>query len=266
MKGRIRFTGRKEIPIKSVRAHFGELDGVPGKAVVLSIINLQHFKDFSPDSRVRLRLSERKYSESLDFGELGGLLKGPVPVSFSNEKYFCAPSCHLRVVQGQGSRKGLILGSTKQWTLPVSMDSERDAAKKGLLLFFARNISPQTWKLEIRDDELPIVYLDRSIEQASVWASNNPVFVSCVLPVIVRMIFDRILDSKEKPDTGWMQDWLLWAEHLWPDAFGDERSSVFAEDDEQKREWIDSLVSKFCQDQDVLEQLLNSLKETEGDI
>ena len=248
MRRRIRFTGRKQIPLSSVEVHLFEVGD--SKKLVSLVIHEQSFPSFPGDARVRLRMFENKFFETLEFGTLDAL-----SMAYLENTAFSAPSCQLRIVTSDSSRKGLILGSTKTWTL---RNNDEDK-KKGILLFKPSNISPRTWKLDIRDDDYPIVYIDQKITNPGVWVRSDPVFISCVLPAIIREVFEDILVSGDPSEQEWMQDWLRWADSLMPG-----KSPPSSDDHPQKQEWIGDLLDSFCQKNHTLDMLLDRLKKEDA--
>ena len=89
---------------------------------------------------------------------------------------------------------------------------------------------------------------------------NDAVFVSCVLPAIIREVFSGILTSQELPEQGWTKDWLQWAETLMP-------GQLPATGDSQQREkWIESLLDTFCLKHGTLDRLVAQLKEAGGHV
>ncbi len=168
---------------------------------------------------------------------------------------FSVPSCQLRIVASDGSSKGLLPGSTKTWTLQKDEEGE-NSSRKGILMFESNDIAPRTWKLDIRDDDYPVVYIDKQIPNPGIWARNDPVFISCVLPAIIRELFEDILSDSDDPDQNWMLDWLNWADSMMP---GKPRS--LTDDNDKKKQWIDDLLDNFCYKHRALEMLLVNLKE-----
>ncbi len=253
MRRRVRLTGRRQLPRSSVDVKIHENGG--RKLVSMTIAGPASFKEMPESARVKLRLFENKFSETLEFGTIGEM---KTVVEITNGA-FAVPSCQLRVVASEGDRRGLILGSTSPWNLRTGGDSESGKASEGILLFQPYNIAPRTWKLDIREDDFPLVYVDRSIPDARTWVRNDPVFVSCVLPAIVREIFESILAPDARPDKTWEKDWLDWAETLMPG-----KAVPWLDGIKQKREWVDDLLDSFCDRHGTLNLLVDRLRQEEA--
>lgn len=208
MRKRIRLTGRKQLARSVVEVKVVEIGGK--KLVAMTIANKSAFAQMPDTARIRLRLFENKFSETLEFGTLGDM---KTTAEIRNTA-FSAPACQLRIVASDGEHKGLLLGSTDTWTLRTGGGDEGGTASEGILYFQPHDIAPRAWKLDVREDDYPIVYIDRKIPDARTWVRNDPVFVSCVLPAIVREVFDDILDGNTPPEQRWAKDWLGWADTL----------------------------------------------------
>ncbi len=250
MRKRIRLTGRRQLARSCVEVKVVEIGN--RRLVSLTVADPAAFNRMPSTARIRLRLFENKFSETLEFGTLGE----PRTTAEITNASFSAPSCQLRVVATDGDQKGLLLGSTDTWNLRTGGADAGDSATEGILLFQAHDISPRTWKLEMREADYPVVYIDKSIPDPRTWVRNDPVFVSCVLPAIVREAFDDILSSSTPPEVPWAKDWLSWAETLMPGA-----APPWSEGRQQRQVWIDNLIDSFCKRHGVLEHLVGKLKQ-----
>lgn len=250
MRKRIRLTGRKQLARSAVETKVVEIGG--RKLVSMTIADPRAFQKMPETARIRLRLFENKFSETLEFGTLGDM---KTTAEISNGA-FSAPSCQLRVVASDEGHKGLLLGSTDTWTLRTGGEDQGGTASEGILLFQPHEIAPRSWKLELREDDYPIVYIDKRIPDARTWVRNDPVFVSCVLPAIVREVFDDILIASTPPEQAWAKDWLGWAETLMPG-----KTPPWSDGRAQKQDWIADLLDSFCQRHGMLDLLVGKLKQ-----
>lgn len=229
MRKTIRLSGRRQLQ----KSHFDILVASSGKDhwVELSISPEWDRSIFSPDAEIRLKLVENKLVEILRFGTVGQSLSKASLCSQS----FRAPSCQIRVVSREPDTDGLLLASTNSWTLKSEGDPE------GILLFQAASISPRLWKLEIRSDEHPVLYIDEQVPNAALWAKSDPFFTACVLPQVASLILKSVLDGGEPPDDGWESDWISWAQSLCPGC-----KPPFSADEDERLAWIDDVVDAFC--------------------
>lgn len=250
MRKRIRLTGRRQLARSAVETKVVEIG--PKRLVSMTIATPAAFQRIPQTARIRLRLFENKFSETLEFGTLGAM---KTTAEIKN-RAFSAPSCQLRVVAGDGSHKGLLLGSTDTWTMRTGGEDDGGTASEGILLFQPSEIAPRSWKLDLREDDYPIVYVDKRIPDARTWVRNDPIFVSCVLPAIVREVFDDILSTNAPPEQAWAKDWLGWAETLMPG-----KSPPWADGRTQKLGWVSDLLDSFCQRHGMLDLLVGKLRQ-----
>jgi hypothetical protein len=250
MRRRIRLTGRKQLPQSSINIKVAEIHAK--KVIALTIANPTDFKGFPNDAKVKLRLSENKVSETLDFGTVGTLK----PAAELRNDGFVAPSCMLRVVATEIEKIGLLLASTDSFTLKTKEPAGQGGRPDGILMFQPKDIAPRTWSLDIRDFEHPVVYVDNRIPNARLWVQTDPVFISCVLPAILGSVFLEILNTGSPDDIKWMADWLKWSDGLMP---GEKRPPQSSEQKE-KAEWIDKLIVSFSHQHKILDSLCVHVK------
>jgi hypothetical protein len=229
-----------------------ELNGDP-----LVIVNLAHpdaFKAFPLDATVSLRLVENKGVEIVDLGTIGKLHASRK----LQTRELTAPSCQLRVADPGHVAKGLLLGSTDTWTLRGD-DDKNDGKSRGILQFLAAETAPQPWKLQINENDYPLVLVDKRIPNAGLWARNDPVFVGTALPIIVRQIFDEILRGEYSEDTPWVLSWLQWADSILPET----KPSLPEGDRSTRLDYLDRLLDSFCSKHDLAAKLLQAAEPAE---
>ncbi len=247
MRRRIRLTGRKQLSRSAVTLKIVE---VPGKRLLsLSFVDEDSFKGFPRDSRLVVRVYENKLVELIEFGTLGE----PKSAADLRSPAFVAPSCQLLVAASGKENYGLLLGSTDTWTLHAN-DEKADKSRKGILLFLPKDIAPRAWKLDIRENDYPIVFVDKRIPDPRVWAHNDPVFVSSVLPAIMFQVFDDILVNPSPEDVDWMSDWLRWSDILMPG-----KKPPLSGSSDERKDWIEDLIDTFCQRHRLSDRLINQL-------
>lgn len=245
MRRRIRLTGRRQLSKSAVKVSLSELGGDP--LVVVTITHPDAFRPFPPDARVSLRLVENKGVEIVDLGTVGKLHTSRKLQS----RELTAPSCQLRIADPGHKAKGLLLASTDTWTLRGD-DEKNDEKSRGILQFLPAETAPQSWKLQINDNDYPLVLVDNRIPNAGLWARNDPTFVGTALPAVVRQIFDEILRGEFDEDTPWVVSWMQWAEGILPGA----TPSIPEEDRVARLDYIDRLLDSFCSRHDLATKLL----------
>jgi hypothetical protein len=245
MRRRIRLTGRRQLDRTSASVRVADAAG--RRLVTCTISDPREFSGFPSDSRLVVKLVENKLVELVQFGTL----ESPRVTAELRNPLFVAPSCQLRVVASDGQRRGLLLGSTDTWTL---RGNTYGGAEKGILLFLPAPIAPRVWKLDIRENDYPIVYLDERIPNASIWAKTDPTFTGAVLPAVIEQIFSDILEKDDEPDMPWMRDWLQWADLLVPG-----QKPPYGQSAQDTENWIDGLIETFCRRHHVADRLIRAL-------
>lgn len=254
MRRQIRLTGRKQLPRSSVDVrmlsaeHSGAVKSLP--VVGLTIVKPQFYDDFPRSARIRLRLVENKFAETLEFGTLGN----PRVAVDLEHTAFRVPSCQLRIVASDSGKKGRLLGSTNTWNLSTDDDSAESTPNESILLFQPQNLGQRAWKLHICDNDYPVVYVNERIANCRAWAKADPVFLNCVLPEVVRQVFIEIFENQLYSDQLWAEHWLTWADDFISGT--DLQPKV---DLTHREIWIDELIESFCKTHKLNEKLLQHL-------
>jgi hypothetical protein len=239
MRKAIRLTGRRQLSQSSFNLKLADVNGKRVAALALS--NFEELKALPADAEIRVKLSENKLVEVLRFGTVGK----PSATADIRERSFLAPSCQVRIVSRANGSDGLLLASTSAWTYCSGGHPE------GILLFQPAPTAPRLWRLDIRDEEYPILYVDERIPDASLWAKTDPVFNASILPHIVGEIMREILRSDSTPEEGWMADWLLWADGVMPGT-----KPPFGKSDNDRKVWIEELIDAFSYKHELSDQVL----------
>lgn len=246
MRRRIRLTGRRQLGKSAVKVALTELGGKP--LLTMTIVQPDAFKHFPPEARVSLRLVENKRVEIVDLGTIGRIRTSRELQS----RGLVAPSCQLRIADPGTGARGLLLASTDNWTL--TGDDEKDQQNsRGILKFLAADTAPQSWKLDIRESDYPLVQVDKRIPNAAMWARNDPIFVGTALPAIVRQVFDEILRELYSDDLSWVVDWLRWGDSL----MAGEKPPI-GEEKPERDEYIERLLNSFCARHNLADLLLHA--------
>lgn len=229
MRKTIRLTGRKQLAQSAFDFRFSKLNGE--SVGTLAIKDQTELQGFPPNAEIRVKLTENKLVRVLDFGTVSH----PAPSAKVDSDTFRAPSCQVRVVNRAEDREGMLLGSTRTWTLTSAGEPD------GILLFQPAPIAPRLWKLDIRDEGQPLLYIDEGITDAGLWARTDPIFAACVLPAVVTELMRTILHSDGPPESGWEADWIRWADELMPTTEPPYNGSA-----KEQKSWIDDLIDAFA--------------------
>ena len=254
MRKTISLTGRKTIPVSSVAIR---IDTVRPQNMWFEIRKKFHFNGISRKGVLKLRLFESKALETLVLGELGMILSAGQPIQRRLKHYFARPSCQVRVVERGVERRGLLLGSTRNWTIESRSEDQEGDDTKGILRFAAKDLGLSPWILECADSvDYPTLYLHNSIPNAKARVKSDPVFQGLLLPAVIRQILAEILATEDPSGVPWMTDWLDWVK------------SSLSEDEEppidgspaDKTEWIERMVYAFCVKHPIRDRLTRHLQ------
>lgn len=245
MRKTIRLTGRRQLPQNAFDFRLTERDG--RKVATLAIVETGATANFPPDSGIRVKLTENKLVRILDFGTVGH----PIFVADVDSDTFRAPSCQVRVVNRSPNNNGMLLGSSRTWTVTSSGDPD------GILLFQPAQIAPRLWSLKIGNEDQPILYIDENIPDAAQWAKSDPTFTACVLPAVVTELMHAILDLSDAPEEGWEADWIKWAEIFMPGSPPPYKASAV-----DQKSWIDELIDAFAARHDLAGRVIAGLSTT----
>lgn len=253
MRKRIRLTDRRQLYPSSVNVtmHYTGRSN----AVGLTIVKPQDFVQFPKSARIRLRLTENKFSETLEFGTLDN----PKVSADLDYRYFRAPSCQLRIVDSDSELRGRLLGSTNPWTLSSDDQGTKESANTSILLFLPQRLDQFVWKLDVRDCDYPVVYINENIPISREWVKTDPVFLSCVLPEIVRQVFEEMFKVRAHLGQDWARDWLNWADTLIPGRTLPPDGDVV-----RQEQWISDLLDSFCRKHKLLARLLADFEKKDG--
>ena len=241
MRSTIRLSGRRQLAVGDFDFEFKEINGK--LFATLAVLNPDVQKHFPGDAEVVVKLTENKLVEILRFGTLGDTS----PTVELKQNSLMAPSCQIRFVNRAEPDRGRLLGSTKSWTY------KSDGASDGILLFQTAKTAPRLWRLDVRAEEYPILYIDERIPDAALWAKSDYTFMACVLPQVVTKIFQDIFASAERPEGGWRGEWVSWAEKLMPGSL-----PPYLDEDKQN-EWIENLIDSFCGKHKLAEGLISKM-------
>lgn len=244
MRRRIRLTGRRQLAKSSVNVRLAEIGG--RQLVTMTVADPNVFRGFAPEAKVSLRLIENKRVEVVDFGTIRRMSA----TKELRSRNLVAPSCQLRIADPGTGEKGLLIASTDGWTLRGENEQEPQSSR-GILNFLADDTAPQPWKLQINDEDYPLVRVDERIPNAAMWAKTDPKFLGVALPMIVRQIVDEILRGKHSDDLPWVSAWLQWAEALLPNEARPDES-----DDAARENYIERLLDTFCGKHELADKLL----------
>jgi len=244
MRKTISLTGKKKI---TANKYVLDINNAGETALlVLSLTDGKWFSQFPENARLFVHIAENKNFEIADFGTINK----PSATYELPKSLFSAPKCSLRIVSTDASKNGVILASSASRTTGAAL-----GGRDGIICFMPADISPRVWKLEIRDDDCPVVYMNEKIPDPAAWACKDPVFVSTVLPTVLEFVWLDIFLKGGDSGVDWVESWIAWADILMPGE-----NPPFKEDQALRQEWIDSLVNSFAHKHKLSGRLLKTFR------
>jgi len=251
---RFNYTGRKRIPRSkislSLNAASGktlafdavvDLDGLllPGNATIyVEAYRRAYFRRFPCGTLSEPKFPKNRVLEGLDPDAL---------VLF-----------RVKVVD----KKGRILAVADR--IVPRRTEEEQGDKQCLLPVDFVDLGQSIWRLDLEGD-LPILQLNKGIENIREIARSDTFFLTLVYPEVVRQILFKIVVDEDFTDADadgedeWMSDWLKFAiqmlgrKHLPPLG----KSEPIKQ---EKLKWIDDVVNAFCSDNQLLERFVKEQK------
>lgn len=255
---RFNYTGRKKIDTNSINIVL--MDGSNGIPEFRASINLNDY-DFPIQSKVYLEAYYKSSMMRFDYGTIATAPSKVMDTHTLGEIY--SSICFFRVkVVDESSEIGRIIGVADR-IAPVTNESKK-VQKLSLMYVVQQDIGNRIWKLELGDDyEMPILYINTRIDTSSPIneiVRSNPLFNSLVFPAIVEQVLTHILfidTTYDETSDDWRSLWLNYASQL------GEPIDISILSDEQKQEWLDSVVDQFCLRQNMISLFEESFRDEE---
>ena len=195
---RFNYTGRKriELSMASVRLE-AEEDKL---AVVLNVLDPDHFGSYVADAQVIVTLTRRTLVERIEFGPVSGLESPARRIS----ELFTDPTgvgASVKVVSTGLGSKGLLLGASKK----LSTSNPESNDESPLLLFQRSNLGARLWKLDF-EDSVPTVLISASLND---WEGEvrDLRFQALVFPEITRQVAVWLTTEDEDDDSSAARNW-----------------------------------------------------------
>lgn len=141
---------------------------------------------------------------------------------------------------------------------------EEQADRQSLLPVDFVDLGQSIWRLDLEGD-LPILQLNKGIENIREIARYDSFFLSLVYPEVVRQILYKIVVEEDFTDADtdgedeWMSGWLNFAIEM----LGSKRLPPLGQSEpikQEKLKWIDDVVEAFCSNNRVLEKFVKAQK------
>jgi len=250
MKRRINSTGRKKILLSDIKIEILEASaGEPLRAKVG--FELESYA-FPPEAKVVVEAYHRSSSQRFDLGTIGNLKIPPVlildQVDHSGTVLF-----RIKVVD-QVDHLGLLLGSAER-VHPRS--SGEEASRQSLFPVHYRDLRDEIWRVEFLPDARPTLILNNRWPEVQHQLKIDPVIRAFMLPAAFRLVMEKLIldpDEEDEIETDWRRDWKEFCKTEL--GIRDAIPGLGAEQ-EEKEEWVDRVVARFCEKHKFLKRLQN---------
>jgi len=256
MRRTFNFTGRKDLPAKSVRI---SIRRAKPRFVDLHW-NVDEI-DVPDDGQVFLEAFSSGSPHVLRFA--WGTLAHPVPPAQSERSLDGiigdAVTFNFKVVES-GENRGRLLASASNLRASNEDDS---GGRQSLLPVNALDMGEEVWRisfahgrpwLEVNNRILPIKEIARSDQR----------FFALVYPAAIHRVLSHILIAEEFSDPDgsdeWQCLWLRWGRHWHPD--NEDPPAGGREELDDKLQWIDQVVASFSRRHQTAEMIINTLQPT----
>lgn len=256
MRRRFNFTGRKRIHHRDIAITLASVDDIDKFYAHLSLDDY----DLPEDGKICIEAYDRNSFMRFDFGTVDNpqaCCKTELTAFHSTDNIYF----RVKVTAGDGS--GRILALAK--LINPSSQDDRDESRRSILRVAYDDLNGRPWKLEVLDQEHPVLVIDRSIEGGTALVRSNKFFFACVYPTVLESVLIHILllnnylpDSSEDESDAWMDDWIEFALSF-PGAPRIDFSNVVNEED--KRDWISQVVAAFSRSNNALRKMRLALEE-----
>lgn len=243
MLRKLNFTERVRIPRAAVRIILRrESDGVLAFDPSLDFSGLAAPRD----ARVYIDAHYRTSYMRFDCGTVGGLTI-PENRRLSEIDSGSVVRFRVKIVDDTTSDRRILAAADD---ITLSSDSGDGGARVSLLPVNFSDLGDVPWRVEI-EAAGAVLELNNRIDGIERLARNDAAFFALVYPAAVREILVRILlvegwDDTEEWDEWWSL-WLRWGREL--------VDAPLPADQDERREWIDDVVSAFCGRHRIVEKM-----------
>jgi len=246
MKRRLRLSGRKKLDRSNVKIEMLEAD--PGGDCSFDVAFDFSRIDLPDQAKVIVEPFVRQTSMRFEFGTVGSIVP-PVDNRLTQLDMGGNVQFRVKILDPDGS--GKILASADKMR-PVLPGQARD--RRSMISLETANIGNEPWRLNVDDDNGPVLVVNNSIPDAKQRLIADPVFSGLVLPAALKMILNCIKPTDyldEDPSECWQSQWLQFGKNL-------SGADVYVE---EYTGWVDDVVNSFCDKYQVCPNLVEEITE-----
>lgn len=254
VKKRINSTGRKRIGRDCVDIRM--MDSGPDQPLQAEVSLDLHGHGFPENAAVALEAYHRSSGMRFDCGTVGALQVPPVlvldKVDRSGPVMF-----RLKVVDSE-AEPGKLLGSAERLKPKSDDDPE---GRRSIFPVLYRDLRHDTWKVVIESGDRPVLMINNRLAGFQHRLLESPMMQGLLLPAALRFVLVELVslsDTGEDDDEpGWKEEWLSYCQTDLG-AVDDPRE---LSDEQERNNWIDEVVMRFCENSDFVGQIRKSAEE-----
>ncbi len=250
-KRRVNSTGRKRIERNHVEMEIlPAASGEPLRAKAGLILNGY---DFPASSSVVIEAYHRSSGMRFDCGTIENL-SIPDPLVLTDIDRSGSVLFRLKVVDDI-LEPGKLLGSAER--IKPKREQAGGENTRSIFPMEFRDLNHDIWKVEIEPDSGPVMIVNTSISGFLHQTRENPLALGILLSAALRFVLQEFVRGIERgedeDEPGWKDVWFEYC-----------KSILGIEDDpreygeDEKRDWIDDTVNRFCEDGEFLNRIRQS--------
>ena len=244
---RINSTGRKRVNRRHIKIEM--LSSAPGESLkAKATLNLDSY-GFPASSLVVIEAYHRSSGMRFDCGTIDAL-NVPDPLVLTDVDRSGSVLFRLKVIDNY-AEPGKLLGSAER------VEAERESKGEDFRSIFPvdhRDLGHDVWKVEIEPGGRPILIVNTRIPGFLNRVLENPLTVGIFLSGAFRVVLQELVlgtsIEEDGEDLGWKEDWLEYCKAELG-AVDDPREYV----DEEKKNWIDDMVKRFCENKGFIDKI-----------
>lgn len=167
----------------------------------------------------------------------------------------------LKVID-RSEKIGRLLGLAEN-IRPLKGGAKTMAGRRGILPVERADLGDEIWQLEFRSEDV-FLLVNQRVPGLADHVRFDAAIYTLIYPVIIREVLNRaldeVVDDDQEDSDHWPALWLQFGRSLHPEhAIPPE-----PDNDEEREEWIDQIVSAFCREHTLREKFMQATGSGEG--
>lgn len=255
-KRRINSTGRRRIGRECIEISM--LESLPDEPLLAKVSLNLHKQGFPGSASIALEAYRRSSGMRFDCGTIEAP-EVPGVIVLNEVDGSGSVLFRLKVVDND-EEPGKLLGSAERLK-PKSDDNSE--GRRSLFPIIYRDLRQDVWKVEIEQGDAPKLIINKRMPSFSHKLLESPMMQGLLLPAALRFVLHELVTPSEtgeaEDEPGWKDDWLEYCRS----ELGAEDDPLEFVDDNAKKDWIDDVVARFCENLAFVENIRNKLEDSQ---